>query len=289
MRATIRPVSINRIAEVVEICTQAPASEKDLQDRLDASENRVREITAEMTRLSLVYESDKFDATPEGEQLHSAFINGDWGDVHQLLYESSPHYMAFSDLLRSRKCEEGLYQEEITEKLNQASDDLKFNKTGVSLLSDWGERLGVIQRNVFNNRYYWAADSLDENQNFRKRLEEEYEDLEVERGVNLKQRYISIPRLRESLCESLGLRRSTFDQLLADLYLANIGNMEMSGAPLNTQAKDVKSGIKTISVGESGGLQTTEVSSESVLRGITLSDGKMYYYLTIFGQLKEDS
>jgi hypothetical protein len=241
-----------------------------------------------MTRLSLIDGSEKYRTTSEGEQLHSAFTDGDWGDVHRLLYRNSPHYNAFSDLQKSREAGRGLSQEEIIEKLNETTGELRFNKTGVSLLSDWGERLGVIQRNVFNNRYYWAADALDEGQNFRERLEEEYEDMEVERGVNLKQRYISIPRLRESLCESLGIRRSVFDQSLSDLYMANIGDMEMSGAPLNTQAKDVQSGIKTISVDESQGVQTTEVSSEKVLEGITLTDGKMYYYLTIFGQLKGD-
>lgn len=286
MRATIRPVSLSRIAEVVDICDGGEISGQDLEESLNASSGRVNEITAEMERMGLLQGEDSFVLTTRGEKLHGFLENEKWESVHEILYEGSPHYRAFIDFFRQRQSEKGLTEEEIVDTLEGIDDDLKFNATGVSLLTDWAERLGAIQRNVFQGRYYGISEDFDGD--FTRTLQETYSEMEVERGVNLRQRYISIPELRETVCEHLHLPRSDFDEMLNQVYFENIGGMELSGAPLNTQAKETSIGIKTIEKDDTGSITTTKMSSDQILDGITLEDGKMYYYLSIFTELNGD-
>jgi len=286
MRATIRPVSLSRIAEVVNICNQTEVSKKDLQNSLDASSSRINEVTAEMERMGLIRGDESFVLTDQGIALHGFLKNEEWKSVHGVLYEGSPHYRTFIDFFSQRQSESGLTEEEIVKALEDINEDLKFNATGASLLTDWAERLGAIQRNVFQGRYYWVAEGFEGS--FTRTLQETYSEMEVERGVNLRQRYISIPKLREKICESLHISRSDFDELLTQVYFENIGDMELSGAPLNTQAKETSIGIKTIKKDNSGSITTAKMSSEQILDGVTLEDGKMYYYLSIFTELNGD-
>jgi RNase P/RNase MRP subunit POP5 len=286
MRATIRPVSLSRIAEVVDICNRSEVSKKDLEDLLDASSGRVNEITAEMERLDLIQGDESVVLTDQGDALHGFLKNEEWESVHEVLYEGSPHYRTFLDYLSQRQSKNGLTEEEIVEALEDTDEDLRFNVTGVSLLTDWAERLGAIQQNVFQGRYYWVAEDFEGS--FTRTLQEIYSEVEVERGVNLRQRYVSIPKLREMVCEILQISRSEFDELLNQVYFDNIGDMELSGAPLNTQAKETNVGIKTIKKDDSGSITTTKMSSEQILNGVTLEDGKMYYYLSIFNELNGD-
>jgi RNase P/RNase MRP subunit POP5 len=286
MRATIRPVSLSRIAEVVDICSRGEVSKEDLEDSLNTSSGRVNEVTAEMERMGLIQGDELFVLTDLGVTLRESLKNEKWESVHEVLYEASPHYRTFVDFFSQRQSESGLTEEEIVGALEDTDEDLKFNATGVSLLTDWAERLGAIQRNVFQGRYYWVAEDFEGS--FTRILQETYSEVEVERGVNLRQRYVSIPRLREKICETLSISRSEFDEMLNQVYFENIGDMELSGAPLNTQAKETSVGIKTIEKDDSGSITTTKMSSEKILDGITLEDGKMYYYLSIFTELNGD-
>jgi RNase P/RNase MRP subunit POP5/DNA-binding transcriptional regulator GbsR (MarR family) len=286
MRTTIRPVSLSRIAEVVEVCSHQDLDVMEIGKKLGASSDRVNEILAEMDRMNIVAQEDVVRLTDNGRDLYKSIEEEDWRSVHSVLYTNSPHYSTFIDLLKQQEEEQGLTEEQILNEIKQIDSGLQFNKTGISLLTDWAERLEAIQKNVFQGRYYWVSNDTDVD--FAEVLQNHYSDMEVERGVNLRQRYISIPRLRETVCEALHITRSEFDELLTEVYFNNIGEMELSGAPLNTQAKETSIGIKSIEKNDDGAVTTTKVSSNQVLEGLTLDDGKIYYYLSIFNELNGD-
>jgi hypothetical protein len=107
-----------------------------------------------------------------------------------------------------------------------------------------------------------------------------YEDLEETAGVNLSQRYLSIPELREETCERLGCTRTAFDEALVNLVGQNVGKLELSGAPMDTGAKEAQLGIKQIALADDDGLVSTDQSTDQVMRGVE-QYGKQYYYLAV--------
>jgi len=287
MRKTIRPVTLSRIVETVDICHQhAAVDASTIQNTLDLSERRTSEIIAELTRLSLIQQDDHLSLTATGTQFYDAVQQEDWHGLHDILYQTSPHYQIFIDLLQNRTEQTGYTEQQLLSALNETDHSLRFNKTGVSLLADWGERLQAIQRNVFENRYY-SVQTTEAPNRFVAVLQDTYDEMEVTRGLGMRQRYISIPKLREHVCESLRLSRDAFDDSLIAIAQKNVGRMELSGAPLDTQAKESQFGIKTIQRSTEDEVVTTAMTSDRVLSGITMPDGKTYYYLTIFEQLMD--
>jgi len=288
MRDTIRPVTLSRIVEVIDFCHQEshPSAEK-IEKAFGMSGNRTNEILRELDRLSLITIADEIELTPSGNQFHDAVQRAEWQEIHEVLYRASPHYQIFIDSITERENNEtGIDEDQLLSALESHEHDFRFNKTGVSLLTDWAERLKVIQRNVFEDRYFSIQSSTD-SETFADALQDQYDEMEVTRGLGMQQRYISIPKLREYVCERLNIPLDTFDDHLVSLAQANIGRMELSGAPHDTQAKESRLGIKTITLTEEDGVVSTSMSSDRVLSGITMPDGKMYYYLTIFEQLMD--
>lgn len=288
MRETLRPVTLKRIIEVSHICQQGHIDLETLKEKLDLSQKRAKEIVLEMERTALVDDvGGELQITSSGERVCEGYDSENWQQIHQVLYENSPHYQEFMNLLINHSGDYGLTEDELLDQLDGRHEDIRFNKTGLDVVGDWGERLGAIQRNVFEDRYY-SVISTRKDETFVDVLQEEYADMDVERGIGMRTTHVSIPEIRELVCERLRLTRDEFDQRLVDRYMENIGKMELSGAPLDTQAKESRFGIKTISKSEEGGHATSEMVSDRVLDGIALQDGKMYYYLAIFEQLVEE-
>lgn len=287
MRETLRPVTLRRIIEVTHLCQEEDTDLDTLKEKLDLSQKRVKEIILEMKRTSLINDADsELQIASSGERLWTGYNSEDWEQVHKVMYENSLHYQVFIDLLDNHPGDHGLTEDEMLDKLGDCQEDIRFNKTGLDLVTDWGERLGAIQRNVFEDRYY-SVNSTQEEESFVEVLQDEYVEMNVERGIGMQTRHVSIPEIRELVCERMRLTRDEFDQSLTDIYMENIGKMELSGAPLDTQAKESRFGIKTISKSEQDGHSTSEMISDRVLDGILLQ-GKMYYYLAIFEQLMEE-
>ena len=76
-------------------------------------------------------------------------------------------------------------------------------------------------------------------------------------------------------------RDEVFDDALVRLAQQNIGKVELSGAPIDTGAKDARYGIKTIELAGDEGLVSTDQSSEQVMRGVEQL-GKQYYYFAVY-------
>jgi hypothetical protein len=164
----------------------------------------------------------------------------------------------------------------------QQNTPYTYNQTVIEVVSDWGERLGSVQRNAFTGSYYRVErDSVPAD--FPDVLLGVYADLEETAGINLRQRYLSIPRLREAACERIGCPRAVFDAALLRLAGQNVGKVELSGAPLDTAAKDAALGIKQIAFtdGEDDLLVSTSQSTDQVMQGVE-QFGEQYYYFAVY-------
>ncbi len=273
-----------RLVETAFLC-QEPMSTEDIEEELDVSHRRARETLLEALRIDLIEEDSKHEednqqyrTTPVGESFVSSVRAEDWSQVSSILATRSPHYRSFLEVVT----DEGPAQlDTVLDQLEEQAEftPYAYNQTGIEVVGDWGERLGTVQRNAFTGEYYQPR-SEEPPANFHYALLEIYDDLEETAGVGLRQRYLSIPEVRESLCASLELTRESFDAALSHLAAENVGKLELSGAPMDTGAKDASYGIKEIELAADDSLVSTSQSTDRVMRGIE-QYGKRYYYLTV--------
>ena len=286
-RPTVRPVTLGRLTELTHLCETAGKTTSEVEDALNITHRRARETILEATRIGLLEEHDidgndeesGYRTTPVGEQFLDAIRNEDWSQADEILAVRSPHYGAFTEALAEL---EPVSPDELLEHLKEAHEfsPYSFNQTGIEVVGSWGERLGGIQRNAFTGDYY-TVNRETVPSNFQFVLLEVYDELEETAGVNLRQRYLSIPRLRERTCERLGCTRDAFDQGLSKLCGENVGKLELSGAPLDTEAKDSALGIKQIELTDGESLVSTSQSTQQVMAGLEQFD-KQYYYLAVY-------
>ena len=284
-RPTIRPVTLARLVETTNICENGPRTVEDIEAALDVTHRRARETTLETLRIGLLGskhqegEDETYESTYIGDRFLNAVRAEEWSKVSDVLATQSPHYSAFLEALDNvapASLEVVLEELESLEEFTNYS----YNQTSVEVVGDWAERLGTVQRNSFTGSYY----SVERNgvpSNFPFALLAVYDDLEETAGVDLRQRYLSIPLLREHFCERHGCPRSVFDEALRRLAQRNVGRLELSGAPMDTGAKEAQLGIKEIKLGSETGLVTTDQSTERVMAGIE-QFGKQYYYLAVY-------
>ncbi|WP_158056015.1 hypothetical protein [Halorussus halophilus] len=280
-RPTVRPVTLPRLVELVYLCGNSTQSTDEVEVALDVTHRRARETILEVLRIGLILEpsEDTYEISAAGREFLDAVLDEVWEDVSGVLATQSPHYGLF---LRVLEDDGACPLDELLENLSVAAEktDYTFNQTGIEVLGDWSERLGSVQRNAFTGDYY-SVEREEITPEFQSTLLEVYDELEETTGVNLRQRYISIPKLREWTCERLRCRRSVFDDYLVRLCEQNIGKLELSGAPLDTEAKKSALGIKQIELAEADTLVSTSQSTDRVMSGVTQFD-KQYYYLAIY-------
>lgn len=279
-RPTVRPVTLSRLVELVHLCHDIAQTTEEIEMSLDVTRRRARETILEALRIGLITERDEdvYTSSSAGDAFLDAVRGEVWSEVSRILAGGSPHY---SKLLQVLDEQGPATMDGLLDALTSVSEDTlySYNQTGVEIICDWAERLGVAQRNAFTGQYY-PVERGDVPVEFPQILLEEYEDLEETAGVNLQQRYLSIPRLREQTCERLRCTRTAFDEGLLVLCQQNVGDLELAGAPLDTTAKDSALGIKQLAVEDDDALISTSQSTDPVMSGIE-HFGKQYYYLTV--------
>jgi hypothetical protein len=213
-RPTVRPVTLARLVEVTHLCDRRKRTTEDIETELDVSHRRARSTILEASRIALIDEIDDelYESTAVGDSFVEAVEGQDWSQVSDILETRSPHYGEFVDIIESSG--------PIT--LEAVLDDLAvraeftpytYNQASVEVLGDWAGRLGVVQRNAFSGEYYVPEqDSVPPG--FHHALLEVYDDLEETAGVGMRQRYLSIPEVREELCSRLETTRDAFDSAL---------------------------------------------------------------------------
>lgn len=288
-RATVRPVTLARLVELTNACGEAPRTTGELETALDVSHRRARETILEAVRIGLLGEVETpsdddlmYRTTNIGAEFLDAIRAEDWAGASDILQTRSPHYGAFLDAVAEL---EPALPDEVLEHLEATHEHAPydFNQTSIDVVGDWGERLSAIQRNAFTGSYYRASETTVP-PNFPYVLQSVFDELEDTAGVNLRQRYLSIPELREYTCERLRCTRQAFDDALESLARENVGKLELSGAPMDSGAKDAQLGIKQIALVDSGGLVSTDQSTDRVMSGVQ-QYGKRYYYLAVHDDL----
>lgn len=281
-RATVRPVTLARLVETVHVCSEGACSTDTIETKLEVSHQRARETILEALRLDLLNDKTKqdeqvYETSQSGSQFLSTVQDQQWQAVSDILSLLSPHYKEF--LAAVDACDSANLHSILTEL--QANEDTphSYNQTSVEVLGDWAERLGVIQRHAFDGKYYHVDTEINL-QDFPKDFLSTFDELEETAGVDLRQRYLSIPELREAFCEQYRCSRESFDEALCDLAAQNVGRLELSGAPMDTGAKEARLGIKEIELSTDDGLVSTTHSTERVMAGVEQL-GKQYYYVAV--------
>ena len=285
-RPTVRPVNLGRLTELTYLCDQGPRTTENIETSLEVSHRRARETILETLRIGLIEEFNNENDGPEsyqttviGDGLLSAVRNEAWETVSTILSTHSPHYRAFLGAVDEADPATLSNVLEVLE-ANAEFTPYTYNQTSVELLGDWAERLGTIQRNAFTGEFY-RAERSDIPSNFGFVMLAVYDDLDQTAGVNLRQHHISIPKLREFTCQRLGCQRGMFDDGLLALVGQNIGHVELSGAPLDTAAKDSPRGIRQIDLSEDESLVSTSQTTDRVMAGVE-QFGKQYYYFAVY-------
>jgi hypothetical protein len=279
-RPTVRPVTLARLVEVAHLCGGRERTTEDIEAELNVSHRRARSTILEAVRIALIEEvdDDLYDSTAVGDSFVEAVEEQDWSEVSDILEVRSPHYGDFVDVVQSSG---PLTLEATLDELAEKAEftPYTYNQASVEVLGDWAGRLGVVQRNAFSGEYY-VPERESVPPGFEHALLDVYDDLEETAGVGMRQRYLSIPEVREELCSRLRVTRDAFDTALDELAQQNVGRLELSGAPVDTGAKEAAFGIKEMELADHDGLVSTSQSTERVMAGIE-QFGKQYYYLTV--------
>ena len=281
-RPTVRPVTLARLVELSHTCASGAKTTEEIETTLDVTHRRARETMLEASRIDLIEsieaEDTEYVTTDIGETFVEAIQNERWSAVSDIIETRSPHYKLFLDTLEETH---PISLNEVLKELEAASEfsSYSFNQTSIEVVGDWAERLGRIHRNAFSGVYYPVTRTTVP-PNFPFVLLTVFDDLESSAGVNLQQRYLSIPELREAVCERTGCTREAFDDGLVELVGQNVGKLELSGAPVDTGAKEARFGIKEIDLADDDGLVTTSQSTDQVMSGVEQFD-KHYYYLAV--------
>ncbi len=283
-RSTVRPVTLARLVELSHSCVSTAKTTDEIETTLDVTYRRARETILEAVRIDLIEpidleaETNTYETTDVGQSFLDAVRSEQWDTVSDILEARSPHYRAFLEALEKQH---PVAPDKLLQNLQVDSEfsSYTFNQTSIDVIGDWADRLGRIQRNAFSGTYYPVVRS-DVPANFPFILLTEFDELESSAGVDLRQRYLSIPELREAVCERIGCTRGAFDDALVGLVGQNVGKLELSGAPIDTGAKEARFGIKEIELAGDDTLISTSQSTERVMAGVEQFD-KHYYYLAV--------
>lgn len=276
MRVCMRPVNLGRIVDIARLTqSMSIVTITDVENFLSCSKSRAAEILDEMCDLKLLEKNEySYIPTFELQTFREAVINNDWKTIH-CLFLNHDHYLAYYEMV----CfQQSAPLDTILEKL-QMKGSPHFNRASIDIVSDWAERIGSVQRSVLTGEIYPV---LSQNIDFKSELIDVYRKLNYSHTLFMRQTYVEIPKIRETLCLRCKLSRSQFDTALISLCLKNVGKLELSGAPLTTHAKKTSKKIKQISVIPYSDRLSMKLTSNQYLSGIEI-DGRIYYYLAYHG------
>ena len=245
----MNPISLRTLLQSLLIFHSRGPSELDvLLEDTGVSRRRAKEIIDELVRLGLLQRTESLiTCTLLGEKFVNALKNSEWPSLHDILVNKCREYQSVIHVLREAREGIGLTLSEIC--LRSSNYGISINVVIGEVCIEWGIRLGVIQKNLyttsFRSRYYYVQNESVALSEFRKILLEQYKHLNFTRsGHNLM--YVSIPELREAICEALRLRREIFDRFFEKLYVSESSVIELSGGPLTGTAR--KAPTKKLSI-----------------------------------------
>ena len=278
-RKTMRPVTLRRVIEICSLALQDKGlTVETVSKRLNSSLTRAKEILLETEKMGLlIHSKDIWKATEKTAEFLGYFEKEEWTKIHQYFLENYQFYKEFIQVLKNHIVDpQGLRAYEIVKE--SAEHDLHLNKTAVEVLSDWCERLGVIQRNLYTAKIYIIKEEKEDLKNFLRTLVKIYRKLAFSQWR--KEVYVEIPLIRENVCEELKISRKIFDELLKEAYPKNVGRIEFSGAPITTFAKKSPLSEKKMTPVGKEAIMSARSTLKREREGLTINK-KSYYYLAI--------
>lgn len=282
-RTTIRPVTLRRVIEVCSLATKSkPINIETISKRLNTSVSRAKEMLKEVERMRLLTYSDGgYLRSNKTTGFLAHFKNEKWDRIHEYFLKNYSFYQDFIRLLADHANEnKGLSIGEIKEE--SQNRHLTLNQTAIEVLSDWCDRLGVIQRHLYSKRLYLMKTEETDSQIFKGALTRCYRELSLSYGR--KGIFVKIPKIREDICEQLKITRKVFDEMLRQTYLENIGRIELSGAPIITLAKKSPLSEKKIKFEGKQTILSPKFELKRDRNGILIGH-KAYYYVAIHENL----
>jgi hypothetical protein len=275
----MRPVTLRR---VIEICSLATKMEKVdipiISQKLGVGSSRAKEIILEVIRMALLEShDDAYTANANTIAFLEYFENEHWDKIHEYFLANYQFYQNFFRILEDHiNNDKGFSLNEIKEESTKRK--LNLNQTAVEVLSDWCDRLGVIQRHLYTRRLYpirYEETSFDRFKNALKKCYRELSFSHDRKGV-----FVEIPKIREDTCEQLKITRKGFDEMLRQTYLQNIGRLELSGAPITTLAKKSPLSEKKIKFQGRQTMLSPKFELTRKREGLLVGQ-KAYYYLAM--------
>lgn len=282
-KQSFKPITLKRIIETCSLAINSRGiTPHSLEKNLSVSKRRAKEILSEMTKMKLLIKANEvFKASLDAIKIIDAFNQENWLIIHEILYKNYEFYQTFIDTLKKYGSKgKGLTREELLLILRKGK--LKFNVVMLDVLSDWAERLGIVQHNLYEGRYYYVDDQKTKDEHFMSILKECYSELNKQVKPGVKLIYIEIPRIREYVCEKMGISREKFDKLLILAYISNPDKIELSGAPLISATKNIPESIRKMKGGKKEDILSPYFYRIKEGKGIEIS-GKVYQFIAIFG------
>jgi len=284
-KKSIRPITFRRVVETIDVSVKrGVVDEYTLSTTLKTTHRRAREILLELQRMDLLHLNGKtYTPDKKATVFLSAFNEENWHEIHTILFENYPFYRAFMLTITEKFSSVSFSKDDLGNSLKD-DEKLNFNRTALDVLCDWSERLGILQRNLYTYRFYVADQNTDDTQ-FPEILQTIYEGFNLKLRPGMKQEYVEIARIRESLCEKQRIKRDAFDSLLKRLFQESRGKIELCGAPITSVSKKSPSSLKEMKRGTKDTILSPEYLSSDEARGMEIN-GKEYRFIAIFETLK---
>lgn len=282
-RKTIRPVTLRRVIEVSNLAIRAKRIDTTtVSKELGVSLPRAQEIIMELETMCLLTHLDNYYVQSNSTKEFLKYFEDDkWDKIHEYFLANYRFYQDFISILQANiNNSKGLALTEIKEA--SVNGELSLNQTAVEVLSDWCERIGIIQRHLFTRRIYLIRTEIADHKSFKDALLKYYHEFSVSnrrRGV-----FLEIPTLREDLCEKLKVSRKVFDAMLRKTFLENVGRMELSGAPIVTLAKKSPLSEKKMKLEGKEAILSPKFEATKEREGLSVGQ-KAYYYLAIHDRI----
>jgi len=218
------------------------------EQKMSFTKARNKSIIRELIKSKLIYlDHDSLYCTNKGCNFLNLFLQERWDDFSNLLAEVNKEYCNLLQILSLSKIgDKGYTFAQIISRSKKNRSIL--NQVTSEVCSDWGRRIGIIQKNLYTSgavsRFYLSNNSEWSIKDIEKRIEVEYLILQQKYPQNL--RYVSIPKLRENVCELIKISRRYFDEILVTLWRKNIEKIELASGPLTSHSR--KTPTKKLSI-----------------------------------------
>jgi len=257
----LHPVSLRSLIQGLVLLDQSKKIDV-LEEKANVTKRRASEIVEELIDLGLVKRNgEDASATELGVRFLSSYKQSAWKELHEILYDGRLEYRTVTRILRENSGSKGLTISEICQRRGKIS----INVVTTEVCLEWGLRLGVFQKNLYtsgmNSRYYCVSNESEKGECFRKKLLELYGSLNVKR-YGRRVLFVSIPELRELVCEELRIRRQVFDDMFREVYLEKTDKIELCGGPLTGTARKAPTGKLSIFVDRSSLLMAPSIALE---------------------------